>query len=160
VFGAPVEILVDGPVVPLGAASRFLAGLLGDVTGQGADVGKGGKGGPGGRRTVRLLGDPRWDVYEGAPVLVQRVEVDTSRTVTMRPVLAIGVWGGGAETDAPAGSAEPSFVAWRSSEGDVQTDAVIAFSAADNGGWDLLVRPVPDTVTSIGLRSAGDEEDS
>lgn len=160
VFGAPIEIPVDGPVVPLGAASRFLARLLGDVTGQGADITKGGKVGSGGRRPVRLLGEPHWDEYDGAAVLAQPVVVDTSRTVTMRPVLAIAVWGGGAESDAPTGSAEPAFVAWRSSEGDVQEDAVIAFSAADNGEWDLLVRPVPDTVTSIGLRSAGEEGDS
>ncbi|MCA1832557.1 MAG: hypothetical protein LC750_07470 [Actinobacteria bacterium] len=159
VFGAPVTPPAEGPVVPLGTASRFLAGLLGDVTGQGADVSRGGKGGPGPRRPVRLLGDPRWDLYDGTPVLAQRVQVDTSRTVTMQPVLAVGVWGGGAETDAPTGSAQPSFVAWRASEGGVQTEAVIAFSPADNGEWDLLVQPVSDSVTSIGLRSAGDEED-
>lgn len=159
-FGAPVEGPVTGSVVPLGAASRFLAGLLGDVAGQGANVAKGGKGGKGGRRPVRLLGDPRWDMHDGTSVLAQRIEVDAGRTVTVEPAVGIGVWGGGAEADAPAGSAQPGFVGWRSPDGTVHTEPVIAFSTADNGEWDLLVQPVPDTVTSIGLRSAANEEES
>jgi hypothetical protein len=160
VFGAPTEIVADGPTVPLGAASRFLAGLLGDVTGQGADVESGGAGGSGDRRAVRLRGDPFWDEYDGSAVLAQRIEVETTRTVSIKPVLSIGLWGGGAEKDAPLGSSMPTFVAWRSSKGEIQRDAVIAFSPADNGDWDLLVRPVRDTVTAIGLASAEIEGDS
>lgn len=157
----------DSPFVALGAASRYFADLLGSVSGEGAGVTPTGASG-GARKPVRLVGDPRWERHGEADVLVQDVDVQPKRATAVEPQLSIAIWGGGTagadvfeddeEGVAPVAAADdslqPRVLAWRGPDGRVLTDSSVTFDAGDSGVWQLVFEPVPDTVTTVALRSA------
>jgi hypothetical protein len=153
----------DSPFVALGAASRYFADLLGDVSGEGAGVTPS-TGRAGSRKQVRLVGDARWERIDGADVLVQDVDVQPTRAVAAEASLAIAAWGGGAVADAAlddddqAGTVgdtdpEPVLLGWRGPDGRLEGGIARIFDVDDSGVWQLIIRPVEDTVTSIALRS-------
>lgn len=159
-FAAPQSPADDaaGPLVPLGAASKYFASLLGDVTGEGGSAPRPGTGGSGSRRQVRLVGDPVWQTVDGEELLVQTVEVSATRTVAVEPKLAVTVWGGRRESDPPAGARGPQCVGWRSPTGELIREAAMVFKRSDRGEWGLLIRPAPDTVTSVSIAVGAGEE--
>jgi hypothetical protein len=153
----------DSPFVALGPASRYFADLLGDVSGEGAGVSPT-SGGGGSRKLVRLVGDARWERFDGADVLVQDVDVQLARAVAAEANLAIAAWGGGAVADAAlvdddetgneeSADPEPVLLGWRGPDGRLEEGGARTFDVDDSGVWQLIVRPVEDTVTSIALRT-------
>lgn len=151
----------DSPFVALGAASRYFADLLGEVGGEGAGVSPTNPSGA--QKPLRLIGDLRWERFEDADVLVQDVDVQPRRPVNAEPRLTIAAWGGGSVSDdgvqddeespnrGSAGDLEPEVIGWRSPHGAFHAVAARAFDAGDAGRWQLLVRPVAETVTSLTL---------
>jgi len=155
-FTAPLEPQPEGSeAMPLGAASRSLGGLIARATGFGASTGESVAGRPGGRSPVRLVGEPQWTRHDDTEVLAQELAVETGKTLTITPALAIAVWGGGTGGgDASAAGPEPQFVGWQAPDGTLHTDTALALSPRDNGAWHMLVAPPEDAMISLGIRQA------
>lgn len=159
--------------VALGAASNFLGGLVAaafatepdgsDVSGNGEAVGVGGRGAargasgtgragrssPAPRDRVRVgaVGEPRVEERDGDVVVVQRFAVTGPGPVRLNARLAVATWEG-REDDAPAGAAHPAVRCWVTSTGVEHAEVCIVDSPSE---VDLVVDPVPDTVTDIAV---------
>ena len=145
-FTAPADVSPEGEdSVPLGAASRVFAGLLGPTSGLGASPDETTAGRGGGRRPVKLVGTPQWEHFDGRDVLVQHLEVKTSKTVTYRADLGVSVWGSsGGEGDPPAAAESPRLVGWIDPEDRLHEGEVIAFAAGEEGEWRIAAEPPRD----------------
>jgi hypothetical protein len=158
----------------LGAASNFLGGLVaaafaepedprpapprkgnnGATDGEtgGSETG-GGPLRPTGRdRTVRVktVGEPRVESRNGEAVVVQRFGVAGTGTVRLDARLSIATWEG-REDEAPAGAARPTVRYWSTSAGKERRDHCLIAAPAE---VDLVIDPVPDTLTDIDVVAA------
>ncbi|USC17299.1 MULTISPECIES: hypothetical protein [Rhodococcus] len=168
--------------VALGAASNFLGGLVaaafatesdgsdaggdGDaVMGSGRGVaggvsgaGRAGRSSPNPRDRVRVgaVGEPRVEERDGDVVVVQRFAVTGPAPVRLNARLAVATWEG-REGEAPAGAAVPTVRCWVTPAGVEQTEACMVDSPCE---VDLVVDPVPDTVTDIAVVGSTVGEDA
>jgi len=157
--------------VPLGAASNFLGGLVaaafaepGDSEAGSAGGGRGGGGFGGGgyggggraarpsphpRERVRVApqGEPRVEDRDGAVVVVQRYAISGPGPVRLDARLAVATWEG-REEEAPAGAPRPTVRYWVTPSGERPGDTCVVESPSE---VELVVDPVPDTVTDIGV---------
>lgn len=157
--------------VALGAASSFLGGIVaaafarpdegagGSRTG-GRQLGSGnGSGGgrpsPGRRPRVSALTDPTIDEREGRVVLVQRFSVAGPGPARLEAKLSVGLGNRSKEDEAPAGGRRPEILAWSTPDGEVGGDFCVVPTPAE---VDLVVIPVPDTVTDISVLATKNEE--
>jgi hypothetical protein len=156
--------------VALGAASNFLGGLVaaafaepeGLPTG-GGPSGTGGSrtggGAPGGGREgrpspvprdrvrVSVVGEPRVEDRAGEVVVVQRFAVSGPGPIRLDARLSVATWEG-REDEAPAGAARPTVRCWVTPTGEERIDSCVVASPSE---VDLVIDPVPDTVTDIGV---------
>ncbi|WP_339122671.1 hypothetical protein [Pseudonocardia sp. D17] len=163
--------------VALGAASNFLGGLVAaafaepdsPATGGGSGGGRGGVGGSAGggrpgrpspvpRERVRVaaVGEPRVEDRDGSVVVAQRFAVSGPGPIRLDARLAVATWEG-REEEAPAGAPRPRVRCWVTPTGERRGDVCVVDSPAE---VDLLVDPVPDTVTDIGVVGATVGEDA
>jgi hypothetical protein len=143
--------------VALGAASNFLGGIVAaafarpDAPASASGTGRGAGGGrpsPVPRDKVRVtdLTDPAIDEREGRVVLVQRFSVTGPGPVRLETRLSVGLGGGARENEAPVGAARPQVLAWLTPDGEQTGETCVVASPAE---VELVVLPVPDTVTDI-----------
>jgi hypothetical protein len=135
----------------LAEISRSLGSLLAPALGDAAGPNRPRGGGGPSHSPVSLVGTPRWESESGQDVLVQAFDVTASRRVVLESALGIVLWGGGSR--APE-EPQPRVLGWRSPDGDVLRDERIAIEPAETGRWELIVTPVPETVTDIKIRRA------
>jgi len=174
VFRAPVQTVVTtGSRTALGAASSYLGGLVaaafadaGDSTPgptarrrpQGTTVvqneapsssgaSANGRAGSAARARVSTLVEPHLEELEGALVVVARYSIDTPGPVQLVARLAVATWEG-REDEPPAGAERPSVRHWRTSNSVLTGDTCTLVGPVE---VDLVVTPVPDTATEIGL---------
>lgn len=157
-----------GSGVALGAASTFLGGIVaaafarpdGQVAGRpgpGGERGADGSGGTGARRPspvprdrvrVTSVAEPTVDERDGRVVLVQRFAVTGPGPAVLRADLSIGLGERAKENDAPEGAAGPKVLLWVTPDGDVDGESCVITVPAE---VDLVVLPVPDTITDISV---------
>ncbi|QBJ97892.1 hypothetical protein ERC79_19540 [Rhodococcus sp. ABRD24] len=161
--------------VALGAASNFLGGLVaaafaepgakssdgGSARGRSREhtVGSGKQPGDFSRAThdrvrVATVDEPRVEDRDGDVVVIQRFAVTGPGPVHLDARLAIVTWEG-REVEAPAGAARPKVRCWVTSVGEVAAEACIVDTPCE---VDLVVDPVPDTMTDIAVIGASPEE--
>lgn len=166
------QVQADGGIA-LGAASTFLGGIVAaafarpdassddssrPVRGRGSEADGGSDTGDGGglrpssgsrdRVRVRELTVPRIGERDGRVVLVQRFSVTGPGPVRLQARLSVGLGQRATENEAPVGAARPEVVAWSTSSGDHTTEACVVGSPSE---VDLVVSPVPDTITDISV---------
>lgn len=173
VFRAPVQTAVPTRSrTALGAASNYLGGLVAAAfadTGDsapgpiarrprgatavpndppnGSGAGADRRSGSTGRTRVSTLVEPHLEELEGTLVVVARYGIDAVGPVRLGARLAVSTWEG-REDDPPAGAERPSVRHWRTSDGVFTGDTCTLVGPAE---VDLVVNPVPDTATEIGL---------
>jgi hypothetical protein len=169
--------------VALGAAANFLGGLVaaafaepeksweGDgpdargragvrASGAGGAYGSGAGGGrstPTGRERIRVspVANPRVEDQDGRVVVVQRFSVAGSGPIELAARLSVATWDG-REDEAPAGAAVPTVRSWLTPDGEVNDERCVVTAPAE---VDLVVVPVPDTVTDIAVVGTAAAED-
>lgn len=145
--------------VPLGALSARLARLLPNTVAEGATGTGGGDGGEGraGRTRFTWVRQPHLEVNGDRLHVVGTVRVaDVPDTVELCAEAGVGLDGGGTESDPPIGAAVPAVLGWRADgEERLRRGATIRITADDPRTWTVVVRPVPDTTTSVRVRDLG-----
>jgi hypothetical protein len=161
----------------LGAASNFLGGIVAaafarpDVPREGSAGGAGsngagsngarpgGGGGPSPTRRDRVrvteLADPTIEERDGRVVLVQRFAVTGSGPVLLQARLSIGLGDRAREDEAPVGAARPEVLGWSTSDGTPTTDTCVVSGPSE---VELVVLPVPDTITDISVTGSHHDE--
>ncbi|MHC1558098.1 hypothetical protein ACR9E3_04035 [Actinomycetospora sp. C-140] len=166
-----VEISTTGAEsgVSLGAASNFLGGIVAAAFASGAET-RGGVpvgevegvsragAGAGARRTgnagstnrvrVAALAEPGIDERDGHAVLVQRFAVGGSNRTHLEARLSVGLGERSKEDEAPAGAEHPRVLVWSTPTGDIDGDTCVVDPPVE---IDLVVLPVPDTMTDISV---------
>ncbi|WP_166531524.1 hypothetical protein [Blastococcus xanthinilyticus] len=100
-----------------------------------------------GRARVTTLVEPHLEEIEGALVVVARYGIDALGSVRLEARLAVATWEG-REDEPPAGAERPRVRHWSTPDGVVAGDSCTLVGPAE---VDLVVTPVPDTATEIGL---------
>lgn len=154
--------------VALGAASNFLGGIVAaafarpDSTSPAGSREAGGGGGgarpsptPRDRVRVTELAEPTVDEREGKVVLVQRFSVTGPGPVLLRARLSVGLGERGREDEAPVGAARPEVLFWTTGTLLRRTETCVVDSPSE---IELVVLPVPDTITDIDVTGTRAEE--
>ncbi|MCO1655304.1 hypothetical protein [Pseudonocardia humida] len=166
-----VTASVRGESIALGAASTFLGGIVAaafarpEATSRGSSRSAGGSGSetdgtdvrgdgtrsspaPRDRVRVRDLAVPAIEERDGRVVLVQRFSVTGPSPVRLQARLSIGLGERATEGEAPVGAARPQVITWSTSSGERTTETCVVDSPSE---VDLIVLPVPDTITDISV---------
>ncbi|BCN63267.1 hypothetical protein RE9431_17220 [Prescottella equi] len=169
-FRTPTAITTSGSSgFALGAASNFLGGLVAaaladphDAQANGGStsngVGVAGRGSSGGgqkgrssssRDRVRVspANEPRVEERAGDVVVIQQFTVTGPGPVRLDARLTVATWEG-REDEAPAGALQPTVRCWVTADGERQSETCIVDPPAE---VDLVIDPVPDTVTDIAV---------
>jgi hypothetical protein len=105
---------------------------------------------------VAPVGEPRVEDRAGEVVVVQRFAVSGPGPVRLDARLSVATWEG-REAEAPAGAARPTVRFWVTPTGEERDDSCVVDSPAE---VDLVIDPVLDTVTDIGVVGATVGEDA
>ncbi|MBB4687359.1 hypothetical protein [Amycolatopsis jiangsuensis] len=157
----------------LGAASNFLGGIVAaafaqpdDVVAQGGLSGNSGPARPVGAANSRsdgrthplpvprdkirvtVLTEPTVDEHEGRIFLVQRFSITGPGPVRLQARLSVGLGDRAKEDEAPVGAARPQVVRWVTPEGQSGSETCVVASPSE---VELVVLPVPDTITDIAV---------
>ncbi|GAA1251857.1 hypothetical protein GCM10009609_14010 [Pseudonocardia aurantiaca] len=143
--------------VALGAASNFLGGIVAaafarpDQPASASGTGRGAGGGrpsPVPRDKVRVsdLTYPAVDERDGRVVLVQRFSVTGPGPVLLESRLSVGLGDRAREDETPVGAARPQVLAWLTPDGEQVGATCLVASPSE---VELVVLPVPDTITDI-----------
>ncbi|MGW0042532.1 hypothetical protein [Rhodococcus sp. NPDC003348] len=165
--------------VALGAASNFLGGLVaaaftepelphpanktpgcGNSSGARETTSSGRPGRrsstPSDRVRVTTVDDPRVEERNGEVVIVQRFSVAGPGPVHLSARLTVATWEG-TEDEAPAGAAQPSVHCWLTPTGEHNEETCIVDSPSE---FEIVVNPVPDTVTDVTVVGTTVKEDA
>ncbi len=135
----------------LAGISRALGALLAPAPADAAGPGGGSPRGTRPRSPIATVGAPRWSELDGRSVLVQAFEVSAARRVTVESRLTVTLWGGGSPgRDEPA----PTVLGWQTPNGELLRDRRVTVEPGESGRWELIVVPVPESVTNIRVREA------
>ncbi|SDF83164.1 hypothetical protein [Pseudonocardia oroxyli] len=105
--------------------------------------------------SVAELTEPTVDERDGRVVLAQRFAVSGPGPVLLRARLSVGLGERGREDDAPVGAARPEILYWDNGVGLRRTEDCVVDSPSE---IELVVLPVPDTITDIVVSGARAEE--
>jgi hypothetical protein len=177
-FAEPVASeIVNAGGIPLGAASAEFASLVASAHAGGGSsmesgkakrgegrpgAGGGGEGGTGPRMTKRTessagsvdeLGEPYYGQFLNELALLFPFRVVRARTGTFTVAkTAVGVDEDHvAEKEPPEGSSRPQFLGWLGPTGEVRELERLPTEGRVGQTWHAAVKPVPDTVTVLGL---------
>ena len=98
---------------------------------------------------ITVLSEPRAEERGGSVVVVARYAVTGSGPVRVEARLSVATWDGH-EDDPPAGAERPRVLAWTTPDGRDQDDPCILDAPIE---VDLVVAPVPDTVTDVAVQA-------
>ena len=156
-----------GTGIALGAASSFLGGIVAAAFAPPSSP-SGGSGGTGGRAgsrrpspaprdrvRVTAVTDPTVDEHGGNVVLVQRFAVTGPGPARLEARLSVGLGDRSKEDEAPTGAARPEVSYWSTPDGIRTGEQCVVTSPAE---IDLVVLPVPDTITDITVLGTRAEE--
>jgi hypothetical protein len=160
--------------VALGAASNFLGGLIAAAyaddepalsatgaggrgegwirgrpggSGSGASAGGGQVSATASRARVSMVGEPRIDEVDGAPIVVQTVHVSGENEIELSARLVV-VTADGREEDPPIGARRPVVHSWRTPDGPVMSEVCVVRPPVEIQLW---VNPAPDTLTDVSV---------
>ena len=161
-FRTPAITATPSSRVPLGAASNFLGGLVAAAFAEPDDVCTGSRGGAEGhgrrprrpspfpRVRVTPIDEPRVEDRAGDAVIIQRFAVTGPGPVRLHARLSVATWEG-REEEAPAGAAQPTVRCWVTPLGKERAETCVVDTPSE---VDLIIDPVPDTVTDIAVIGA------
>ena len=107
------------------------------------------------RIRVSAVSEPRVEEHDGTVVVVQRFAVSGPGPIRLEAKLSVATTDG-REDGAPVEAEVPIVHSWRTPAGERAGDTCTIDAAAE---FDLVVRPVTDTVTEIGVRATTATED-
>ncbi|MEV0135414.1 hypothetical protein AB0H83_44070 [Dactylosporangium sp. NPDC050688] len=158
-FTRPAPVKADPERAPLGAASNLLGSLVAAAGGSGSGVlarptggtgtGDGNAAGRTARAILKLEGSPRFEEDPDGPLLVQRLVVRADAPVTVEGTVSVTVADGTREQEPPGDSGQPRIIGWRIAGRTTNEERLTLPAAPTDVDVELLVRPVPDTVTQI-----------
>ncbi|WP_409057899.1 hypothetical protein [Streptomyces sp. SYP-A7185] len=106
------------------------------------------------RPRVKYAGETAYEERFGHPVLVQAFTLPVALLQRVRVELAVALPGtGNRETDPPAGAAMPGLVGWEDAGGTLHTTPTFVIEGGDDTVWRAVVRPAPDTITEITVKT-------
>lgn len=111
------------------------------------------------RPHVEYVGNPRYAERDGTSVLIQEFRLPVPVRQRVVADLSVVLAGTGArETEPPIGAAMPHLLGWARGNGDLIEPSPIVTSGGDGLTWQAVVRPAPDTMTEIEIRTEAVQE--
>ena len=104
---------------------------------------------------VTELTDPGIDERNGQVVLVQRFSVTGPGPIVLRARLSVGLGERGREDEAPVGAGRPQVLGWATGLDEHMSETCVVGSPSE---VELIVLPVPDTITEITVTGTRAEE--
>ncbi|THC47492.1 hypothetical protein [Streptomyces sp. A1499] len=106
------------------------------------------------RPRVKYAGETTYEERHGHAVLVQAFTLPAPTLQRVRVDLAVALPGtGNRETDPPAGAAMPGLVGWEDPTGTLHASPTFVIEGGDDTVWRAVVRPAPDTITEITVKT-------
>ncbi|MEU1015962.1 hypothetical protein [Streptomyces sp. NPDC005898] len=106
------------------------------------------------RPRVKYAGETTYEERFGHAVLVQAFTLPAPMLQRVRVDLAVALPGtGNRETDPPAGAAMPGLVGWEDPAGTLHASPTFVIEGGDDTVWRAVVRPAPDTITEITVKT-------
>ncbi|GGV31635.1 hypothetical protein GCM10010277_15460 [Streptomyces longisporoflavus] len=106
------------------------------------------------RPRVKYAGETTYEERFGHAVLVQAFTLPVPVVQRVQVELAVALPGtGNRETDPPAGAAMPGLVGWEDPTGRLHASPTYVIEGGDETVWRAVVRPAPDTITEITVKT-------
>ncbi|MGO4200617.1 hypothetical protein AB4Z09_02455 [Rhodococcus sp. TAF43] len=106
----------------------------------------------GARPRIVYVGEPGIEIRGGDAVVVQRFRITEPGSYSVRADVGVAIPSNkGKETDPPVNATQPVVLGWDTDDHDAFVKAASLDIAGGDTIWKVIVRPAPDTVTSIDL---------